>query len=155
MIKKIKRGLFPIALAIICGGICGKLVCDIYVDSASSQLESTKVYLVQVGAYSTYDTMVSNTNVGNYVYYEDDDGLYKAIIGITAEYDNIEKIKSTYSGEVVVSEYYSFDLELNEEIEKLDLQMSELEDVSEIKEVVMEALALYKDKEEATLVKID
>ena len=155
MIKKIKKGLLPVFFAIICGGICGKLVCDIYIDTASSEFESTKIYLIQAGAYSTYDNMVSNTNVGNYVYYEDEDGLYKAIIGITESSENIDKIRATYSGEVIVSEYYSMDEVLNEKIKEYDEKIRDLEDVNEIKEIVLEMLTLYKDKEDTTLVKID
>ena len=155
MIKKIKRGLIPIFLAVICGGICGRLVCSIYVDKASSKLKDTKIYLVQAGAYSTYDNMVSNTSVGNYVYYEDDDGLYKTIIGMSLDYDNIEKIKSTYKGDVIVSEYYSMDNELNKKIEEYDKKISKLDDMDDIKEVVLEMLTLYKDNDKGTLVKID
>lgn len=155
MIKRIRKGLLPIFLAVICGGICGKLVCDIYIDTASSKLENNKIYLVQAGAYSTYDNMVSNTNVGNYIYYEDEDGLYKAIIGITENYDNIEKIRSTYQGEVIISEYYSLDKELNQKIIEYDDRISKLEDKDEIKKIVLEMLSLYKDKEENTLIKID
>lgn len=155
MKKKIKRGLVPIFLAVICGSICGKLVCDIYVDTASSNMKNSKIYLVQAGAYSTYDNMVSNTNVGNYVYYEDDDGLYKAIIGITENYDNIEKIKSTYKGNVIVSEYYSMDDTLNKKIEEYDKKISGLDDVVEIKKLVLEMLTLYKDNDDNTLVSIE
>jgi len=155
MIKKIKRGLIPIFLAVICGGICGKLVCSIYIDKASSKLENTKIYLVQAGAYSTYDNMVNNTNVGNYVYYEDDDGLYKTIIGMSLDYDNIEKIKSTYSGDVIVSEYYSMNNELNKKIEEYDKKISKLDNKNDIKDVVLEMLTLYKDNDESTLIKID
>lgn len=154
MISKIKRGIIPIFLAIICGSICGKLVCSIYVDSASKSLNDTKIYLIQAGAYSTYDSMVSNTSVNNYVYYEDD-GLYKAIIGITENKNNIEKIKSTYEGEVIVSEYYSLDNKLNEEIEKYDKKIEKLEDSNEIKNIVIEMLGIYKDNDNNTLVYIN
>ena len=154
MISKIKRGIIPIFLAIICGSICGKLVCSIYVDSASKSLNDTKIYLIQAGAYSTYDSMVSNTSVNNYVYYEDD-GLYKAIIGITENKNNVEKIKSTYEGEVIVSEYYSLDNKLNEEIEKYDKKIEKLEDSNEIKNIVIEMLGIYKDNDNNTLVYIN
>lgn len=154
MISKIKRGIIPIFLAIICGSICGKLVCSIYVDSASKSLNDTKIYLIQAGAYSTYDSMVSNTSVNNYVYYEDD-GLYKAIIGITENKNNIDKIKSTYEGEVIVSEYYSLDNKLNEEIEKYDKKIEKLEDSNEIKNIVIEMLGIYKDNDNNTLVYIN
>ncbi len=154
MISKIKRGIIPIFLAIICGSICGKLVCSIYVDSASKSFNDTKIYLIQAGAYSTYDSMVSNTSVNNYVYYEDD-GLYKAIIGITENKNNIDKIKSTYEGEVIVSEYYSLDNKLNEEIEKYDKKIEKLEDSNEIKNIVIEMLGIYKDNDNNTLVYIN
>lgn len=154
MISKIKRGIIPIFLAIICGSICSKLVCSIYVDSASKSLNDTKIYLIQAGAYSTYDSMVSNTSVNNYVYYEDD-GLYKAIIGITENKNNIDKIKSTYEGEVIVSEYYSLDNKLNEKIEKYDKEIEKLEDSNEIKNIVIKMLGVYKDNDNNTLVYIN
>lgn len=155
MKKKIKRGITPVILAIICGSICGKLVCDIYIDKAATNLESSKIYLIQAGAYSTYDNMVNNTNVANYIYYEDDDGLYKTIIGITENQNNIEKIKSTYNGNVIIREYYSNNNELNQKIKNYDKKINKLEDISEIKKIVLEMLALYKDNQESILVKID
>lgn len=154
MISKSKRGIIPIFLAIICGSICGKLVCSIYVDSASKSLNDTKIYLIQAGAYSTYDSMISNTSVNNYVYYEDD-GLYKTIIGITENKNNIDKIKSTYEGEVIVSEYYSLDNKLNEKIEKYDKEIEKLEDSNEIKNIVIKMLGVYKDNDNNTLVYIN
>ena len=98
--------------------------------------------------------MVSNTSVNNYVYYEDD-GLYKAIIGITENKNNIDKIKSTYEGEVIVSEYYSLDNKLNEKIEKYDKEIEKLEDKNEIKNIVIEMLGVYKDNDNNTLVYIN
>ena len=89
--KKILRKVFvPIFLSVICGSICGKLVYDIYDRDIKEELLGEKIYLLQAGAYSTYDNMVDNTLVNNYIYYEDNDGLYKAIIGITEDYNNID-----------------------------------------------------------------
>ncbi len=154
MIKKLKRVLIPIVLSIICGSVCGKLVYDIYEPSVKEVVMGKKIYLVQAGAYSNYDSMVDNTLVNNYIYYEDKDGLYKAIIGVTEEYDNISKIASTYSGEVIVSEYYSMDSEMNKKIEEYDEKISGISDSDELKSVVLEMLTLYKDNEDNTLVKV-
>ena len=154
MIKKLKRVLIPIVLSIICGSVCGKLVYDIYEPSVKEVVMGKKIYLVQAGAYSNYDRMVDNTLVNNYIYYEDKDGLYKAIIGVTEEYDNISKIASTYSGEVIVSEYYSMDSEMNKKIEEYDEKISGISDSDELKSVVLEMLTLYKDNEDNTLVKV-
>jgi len=155
MKKTIRRGLLPIFLAVICGAICGKLVCDIYLETASSKMNNSKIYLIQAGAYSNYDNMIKNTSFGNYVYYEDDDGLYKAIIGVTEKYENIDKIKSVYDGNVIVNEYYSMDNQLNNRIREYDKKIDKLDDKSEIKKVVLQMLELYKDNDDNTLIKID
>lgn len=153
MKKKLKKVLFPCFLSIVCGAICGRLVYGIYDKKLDEDLNGKKIYLIQSGAYSTYDNMVSNTLLSNYIYYEDDDGLYKSIIGITEDYDNIEKIKNTYKADVVISEYYSKDEELNKKIKEYDDKIKKATDVKEIKSIVLEMLTLYKDKD-TTLVEI-
>ena len=151
---KLKKVLIPIFLSVICGAICGRLVYDIYAKKLESDINGEKIYLVQAGAYSTYDNMVSSTMLSNYVYYEDDDGLYKSIIGLTSNYDNVEKIKSTYKDVVIVNEYYSKDKELNQRIKEYDLKLENTDKEDDIKDIVSAMLALYKDKN-TTLIQID
>ena len=150
----IKKVLIPIFLSVICGSICGKLVYNIYDNNITNEIEGKKIYLLQSGAYSTYDNMVKNTLVNNYIYYEDYDGLFKAIIGITENYDNIEKIKNTYGKEIIISEYYSKNKELNNKIKEYDKKISKSENKEEIQSNVLEMLSLYKDNNDKTLVKI-
>lgn len=133
--------------------VCGRMVYSIYFQKLEKEVIGEKIYLIQAGAYSTYDNMVNNTNYGNYIYYEDDDGLFKSIIGVTEDYDNIEKIKSTYSNEVVVSEYYSKDQELNQKIKEYDKKIHASDNGEEVKKIVLEMLNLYKDTD-STLTKI-
>ncbi len=147
MRKKIQKMLMPIVLSVICGAICGKLVYGAYDKKMEQDLNGAKIYLIQAGAYSTYDNMVSNTSLSNYIYYEDNDGLYKSIIGLTENYDNIEKIKSTYSKEVIVSEYYSKDVELNKKIKEYDKKIQNSSSQEEVNKIVLEMLTLYKDKD--------
>ena len=142
----------PIILSVLCGAICGKIVYGIYDQKLETDLIGEKIYLIQAGAYSTYDNMVQNTSVHNYIYYEDD-GLFKSIIGLTESYDNVEKIKKTYSGEVIVSEYYSKDYELNQKIKEYDQKILESTTNEEVQKIVLEMLTLYKDTE-STLTKI-
>lgn len=145
MKEKIKKVITPILLSIICGSICGKLIYQIYDKKIDADIGGKKIYLIQAGAYSSYDNMVHNTSVSNYVYYEDNDGLFKSIIGLTEEYDNIDKIKNTYKGEVLISEYYSNDKNLNNKIEEYDSKIKNITDDEEIKKIVLEMLTLYKD----------
>ena len=153
MIKKLKKVLFPIFLSVICGAICGRLVYSIYDKKLDVAINGKKIYLIQSGAYSTYDNMVANTLLTSYVYYEDD-GLYKSIIGITEDYDNIEKIKSTYGDDVIVREYYSRDNELNKKIEVYDEKIKNTNNQDEIKNIIIEILALYKDNNN-TLIQVE
>lgn len=153
MKKKLKKVLLPIFLSVICGAICGRLVYSIYDKKLEDDLQGKKIYLIQAGAYSTYDNMINHTLLSNYVYYEDEDGLYKSIIGLTEDYDNIEKIKSTYKDNVLISEYYSKDKELNQKIKEYDEKIKETSDEEEIKKLVIEMLTLYKDKD-TTLIQI-
>lgn len=146
MKKKLKKALISIFLSIVCGAICGKLVYGIYDKKIADDLTGERIYLIQSGAYSSYDSMVSNVLMSNYVYYEDTDGLYKSIIALTEDYNNIEKIKNTYSDNVLITEYYSKDNELNQKIKEYDLQLKMATDKEQIQEIIEKMLALYKDK---------
>ena len=153
MRKRIRKVLISISLSIVCGSICGKIIYDIYSERMISDISGEKVYLIQSGAYSSYDNMVENTSFNNYVYYKDDDGLFKSIIGITENYDNIDKIVKVYGKEVIVNEYYSNDMKLNKKIKKFDREIESSKNQEEIKEHVLETLALYKDNK-STLIAI-
>ena len=153
MKKWLRKVLSPIILSLICGSVCGKLVYQIYDRDIKREIKGEKIYLIQAGAYSTYDNMVDNTMVNNYVYYEDD-GLYKAIVGITENYNNVEKIKKSYGKNVVVTEYNSLDEELNKKISDYDKKIEESNNKEDIQKIALEMLTLYKDKDNSTLVKI-
>ena len=153
MKKWLRKFLSPIILSLICGSLCGKLVYQIYDRDIKREIKGEKIYLIQAGAYSTYDNMVDNTMINNYVYYEDD-GLYKAIVGITENYNNVEKIKKSYGKNVIVTEYNSLDEELNKKISDYDKKIEESNNKEDIQKIALEMLTLYKDKDNSTLVKI-
>ena len=140
----------PIFLSVICGAVCGKLIYQIYdkkIETDFSIINGEKIYLIQAGVYSTYENMLHNTSVNNYVYYKDQDGLFKSIIGLTEDDENIEKIKNTYQENVIISQYYSNDKELNQKIKEYDNRIKKSQDKEEIKKIVLEMLSLYKDKD--------
>ena len=153
MKKWLRKVLSPIILSLICGSVCGNLVYQIYDRDIKREIKGEKIYLIQAGAYSTYDNMVDNTMINNYVYYEDD-GLYKAIVGITENYNNVEKIKNSYGKNVIVTEYNSLDEELNKKISDYDKKIEESNNKEDIQKIALEMLTLYKDKDNSTLVKI-
>ena len=144
MKRKLIKLFIPIFLSVICGAVCGRMVYSIYDKKLDEDINKQTIYLVQAGAYSTYDNMVNSTLMSNYVYYEDE-GMYKSIIGVTEDYSNIEKIKNTYKETVYVTEYYSLDIELNKKIKEYDNKMKMTSNEEEIKKIVLEMLKLYKD----------
>lgn len=152
LIKKLIKVVVPIFLAVLCGSICGKLVFTSYDQKIISDLSGKKIYLIQAGTYPNYDNMISNTLLSNYVYYQDE-GMYKSIIGITLNKNNIEKITSTYNGEVVIDEYYSNDQNLNSKINEYDKKIEQTTNKNEVKEIVLETLSLYKDND-STIIKV-
>jgi len=119
----------------------------------TDNINGKKVYLIQSGAYSNYDNMVNNTLINKYIYYQDDDGLYKSVIGITENKDNIDKIKSTYTGNVIISEYYSNDTKLNNKIKEYDDLLHNTTDNNKIKEITIKMLETFKDND-STLIQI-
>ena len=146
MIKKLFKVVIPIFLSILCGSICGKLVFSSYDKEITPNLVKKKIYLIETGAYSDYDNMVSNTLLSNYIYYQDD-GKYNSIIGVTLDEDNVYKIKKTYNGEVIITEYYSTNKELNQQINNFDNLLKETNNSDEVKKIVLETLKLYKNND--------
>lgn len=146
------KGFFiPLVLSMIFGFVCGKLVYSVYGEDVENRLSSSKIYLVENGKYLTYDMMREENNGNNYVYYKDDEG-YKTVVGITKNEDNINKIKSLYSDNVKIEEYYiSSDL-VNDKQNEYDIMLSNTDDVYEVKEVVDNILNLYREEDTIKLV---
>ncbi len=139
----LKKVFTPIVVAIIMGGVCGKIFYRIYSNELENKFKSDKIYLLQSGSYKTFDNMKENNYDYNYLYYIDNN-LYKSIIGITKEYDNVEKIKSIYPKELVVNEYYVSDNEIIKEQEKYDKMLLEESDRDKEWDIINSVLNLYK-----------
>ena len=135
----------------IFGFVCGKMVYSVYEDDVSNKLSSSKLYLVENGKYLTYDMMREENNGNNYVYYKDDEG-YKTVVGITRNEENIDKIKSLYSDDVRILEYYISSDMLDEKQNEYDIQLSNSKDVYEVREVVDNILNLYREEDTIKLV---
>lgn len=152
--KKIIKGVFvPMVVAILCGFVCGKFVYKTYKDDLYGGLRSSKLYLIQNGQYLTYDDMRVDNNSNNYVYYKDDDG-YKTVIGITSNEENIDKIKSLYSDDLVVLEYFVSNDKIDSKQEEYDDILYNTNDIYEVKEVVDNILNLYRSDDSIKLVSI-
>lgn len=153
MKKKILGIIIPVVGAIICGYICGKYVYSVYKDNVYGDLRSSKIYLVQNGKYDSYDNMREENNGNNYVYYHDDEG-YKTVVGITKNYNNVDKIKKLYSNKLEVYEYYVPVNYVNNKQDEYDKVLSDTEDIHQVKEVVDNILNLYRSDDSIKFISI-
>ena len=104
MKKLLKKICLPIFLSVLCGFLCGRLMFSIYEDKGSSLLDSNVIYLLEDASYEDIDSMKASTLSSNYMYYEED-GNYKAVVAMTKNKNNIEKIRSVYDNELTISQY--------------------------------------------------
>ena len=153
MKKLLKKIFLPIFLSVLCGFLCGKLMFSIYEDKGSSLLDSNVIYLLEDASYEDIDSMKASTLSSNYMYYEED-GNYKAVVAMTKNKNNIEKIRSVYDNELTISQYLLNDETINSKLEEYDTRIENSEDKEEIRNIIMEMIGIYKDSDDIKMVKI-
>jgi hypothetical protein len=150
--KKIFKGVVvPIFMAIVIGFIFGKCVFGSYKSKLYETLRSSKLYLIENGEYETIDIMKEENINNNYIYYRDND-KYKTVIGITKEYENIDKIKQIYDGETIVLEYFIPNGSVSMEQIEYDNFLKETDDIKEVREIVDNILELYRNNDNIKLI---
>lgn len=149
----LKKAVLPIFLSVLCGAICGKTIYKIYLDNNDLVIDDNLVYLIQTGAYSSYDNMRANTLGYDYIYYKEDN-LYKTVVGVTKNKNNVDKIKNIYNEEVIINEYYSENKELNSKLNEYDELLLLETDTDKIKKIIVDMLNLYKNNDSNKLIKI-
>lgn len=105
-----------------------------------------KFYFLQLGAYSSYDSMIENTTkLGNYIY-NNDDKMYYVFTCITKDENNVGKIEDYFKGQgynTYTKEFILADEELNKSITDIDLIMNSTNEG--IKELCNKSLEKYKE----------
>ena len=153
MKDKIKKIVTPIFLSVLCGAVCGKLVFSIYEDKESNLINSNVVYLLEDSSYDDYDSMKASVISSNYVYYEED-GKYRAVVAMTKNKNNIDKIKKVYGSELTISEYLLNDENINSKLKEYDIKLGNVKRKDDIKDIIMEMINIYKGLEDIKMVKI-
>lgn len=82
-------------MAILLGGICGKILYDKYEDTSFVFNNEEMVYFLQEGVYSSLESLNRNTKDISKVIIKENDKYY-AYVGISKSKDGIEKIKDVY-----------------------------------------------------------
>ncbi len=153
MKKKINKIVVPIFLAVFCGFLCGRLMFSIYEEKGSSVLDSNIIYLLEDSTYNNYEEMKANTLSSNYIYYEDD-GKYNVVVALTKEYDNIEKIEGVYNKKLKLRRYLLNNNEIISKLDEYDRKLKETTSSEEIRNIIIDMINIYKDKEDIKMAKI-
>ncbi len=153
MRKFIKRVVIPIFISILCGFVCGRVMFGIYEDKGSDILDSKSVYLLLCDTYSDYESMKASSISNDYIYYEDE-GNYNAIVALTKNSDNIDKIRKVYGKDLIVMEYLLKDDEMNEKISEYDKELENADNDDVIVGIISKMIGLYKGKEDVKMFKI-
>ena len=152
MKERLKKIFIPIFLSVICGAVCGRLLFSIYEEKVTDTLSSNIIYMLIDSSYDDYNSMKASS-LSNYIYYEDN-GKYNAVIGLTKNKENIKKIEKIYNKELNIKEYLLSDKDIINKINEYDKEIEASKDDAEIKKVVLEMLELYKERDDAKMVKI-
>ncbi len=153
--KKILKGiLVPVIVASLFGYVGGKFVYKTYRDNLYDSLTSSRLYLVENGAYADIETMREENSNNNYVYYKDQD-KYKSVVGITKDYSNVEKIKSLYSDKLSVIEYYVANNIIDSKQDEYEKMLTDADSVYQVKEAVDNILNLYRSDDSIRLIAIN
>ena len=153
--KKIVRSIFiPIIIAVLFGLISGRFVYRTYKDNLYNNLTSSRLYLLENGIYDSVENMREENSTNNYIYYKDND-KYKTVIGITNNYNNIDKIKKLYNDNISIEEYYIGSNNLDSRQIEYEKILSSTNDLKEVKEAVDNILNLYRSDDNIKLISIN
>ena len=90
-----RKTFIYMTVAILLGGLCGKVLYDKYEETAFTFNNQEMVYFLQEGVYSSLDSLNRNTKNINKVIIKEDNKYY-AYVGISKSIDGIKKIKKVY-----------------------------------------------------------
>lgn len=151
MKNTIKSFVLPVLISVVTGFVFAKVVYGIYQDNIDIRLSSSKIFLLKNGEYKTYEDMRKDNNYNNYVYYQDDN-IYKSIVGITNDEENVDKMKEIFTLPLEVEEYYIAEYLIDDKQKEYDLKLKNTNDDKEIKLLVDDILNIYKKNDSITFI---
>lgn len=142
-------------MAILLGGITGKLLYSKYEDSSFVFNENKRLYFLEEGTYYTKESLEANTKEINPKLILEEDNQYHLYVGITSKNENVNKIKKIYKEKghnIKVKEVKIDHDEFRNNVEQFDILIdtsSTEKDILTIEEIVLSSYEnLIKEKEE-------
>lgn len=143
------RFILPIIISILIGYGFGKIIFNNYTQNIDQVFsESSKIYLLQQGVYSSVKTMENNTTkVANYIY-QKDGNYYKTYVAITKDIDNVNKLKETFKelgNDIYVKEMTVNNKPFLDMLEQYDSLISLSNDTTNVLSITKQVLTKYKE----------
>lgn len=141
-----KKYFLTIIISLLVGFLLSYYILKEYDDTVMPAfLTGETVYLIEQGAYSSYDNMISNTtNINNYVY-STKDNMYYVYVGMTLSKDNASKIQGIYEFATTIETIEINDADFINTLQSTDSIISATNDSKTITEACKQALSKYKE----------
>ena len=119
----------------------------IYKSYSAKSNDYTEIYIIQIGAYESYDNVIKNTrNLENYLIWNEDN-LYKIYVGLTLNDDIYNKILKKYNitGTPFKKTLKITDSKLIKSIENYDEILKNTDNKNNMNMVIKEELKLLEN----------
>ena len=143
-----KKYIILTVVSVVLSYLMAKIIFMEYKSDKVIALSKTgdKYYFLQLGVYSSYDSMLDNSNkLSNYIYTNNDDKYY-VFTCISKNIENMNKMESYYKElgfDTYVKEFILDDNELSNTVSKVDLLLSET--TEGIGELCKKSIEKYKE----------
>jgi hypothetical protein len=143
-----KKYIILTVVSVVLSYLMAKIIFMEYKSDKVIALSKTgdKYYFLQLGVYSSYDSMLDNSNkLSNYIYTNNDDKYY-VFTCISKNIENMNKMESYYKDlgfDTYVKEFILDDNELSNTVSKVDLLLSET--TEGIGELCKKSIEKYKE----------
>lgn len=143
------RVFVPIIFSILVGYVFGNVIFKQYNHNIIDVFnQTTKVYFLQQGVYSSTDSMQKNTKgLANYIYTKDNN-YYRVYAAITKDAGNATKLKEIYT--TLGNDIYVKEMEISNDnfiniLDQYDRLIKSTDDKSSIIDIVKGILVKYKE----------
>lgn len=140
--------IVPITLSIFIGSYLGFLLFKQYKNTSQSVFnETTPIFFLQQGVYTTKESMEENTKLLNDYIYSLEDNQYRVFVAITTNNENAEKIKTIFNNkqvDIYIKESTISDASFIEKLKQYDELIKNTEDESVIIGLLKQILSEYE-----------
>ena len=147
-----KKVIIPTALALITGFLLGTFLLKQYKKEESQivgkEIEAKEVYFLQVGVYSSKESMEENVAKIPYYIYQIDDGKYYVYVAMTLKEENSQKLKEFFiaSGyNIYIKKFRIGNIAFLTILEQYDTMLEQVPDTSSYSAICGQILAKYEE----------